>query len=88
MKEKLSELGDKEVEVLGFDINQEAREYSKDNNTALTDLKEYGIPLQDSSVDFVYSNHLRCQIEEYELEEIRKEADRVLRNNNHQFHIC
>lgn len=88
MKETLSELGDKDVDIIGFDINREALEYSGDTETAQADLVETGIPAGDSSVDFVYSNHLRCQIDEEKLERIEEDAERALRDTGRQYHRC
>lgn len=88
IRETLSGLGDKNVEILGFDINREALEHTGENDTAQADITEYGIPLQDSSADFVYSNHLRCQISQEELEAIKEDAERVLKDSGRQYHRC
>lgn len=86
IEEKLDGLGDKDVEIIGFDIDRELLEYTDENETALADLTEYDIPLKDSSVDFIYSNHLACQIEDEEFEEIENEAERVLKEGGRQYH--
>lgn len=88
IKDTLDGLGDKQVEVIGFDINREPLEYTDQNDTAQADLVEAEIPLTDSSVDFIYSHHLRCQLDKEELENIQKEAERALTEDGRQYHVC
>jgi ubiquinone/menaquinone biosynthesis C-methylase UbiE len=88
MKKKLSGLIEGEINIVGFDLNREPLEYTDDNNTAQADLVENDIPIQENSADFVYSSHLRCQISKSELEEIKNDADRVLKEGGTQLHRC
>lgn len=88
MKQKLDGLGERDIEIIGFDINEEALEHTYENDTAQADLKKYIIPLQNNSVDFVYSNHLRCKLDKEDLEEIEKDAERVLKDEGKQIHRC
>lgn len=88
IESKLEGLGDREVEIIGFDIEKDRLEENPEADTAVADLVEYGVPLEESSVDFVYSSHLRCQIEDEDLEELKKDVERVLRDGGEQYHLC
>lgn len=95
MKDTLSQIGDKEVEIIGLDYNPEAllsgyqaEEYivSDAAPDASDDTRSNYLPFKDESFDMVYSSHLFCQLDESELENVRDRAERALKDSGVQFH--
>lgn len=90
MKKKLNQIGsDKEIEIIGIDINYDALERTGQGNYILHDVtSDYDLPVDEDSIDLVYSRHLNCQLTPEETQEIIEKAEKVLGDSGVQFHEC
>lgn len=90
MKRKLKQIGPgKEIEIIGVDNNYDALERAGQGNYILHDVtSEYDLPVEEDSIDLVYSRHLSCQLTHEETQEIIEKAEKVLEDSGVQFHEC
>lgn len=94
MRESLENIGDRDIEIIGLDNNPaalgegtQAQDYlTADAAPIPNDGNAKYLPFQDESFDLVYSSHLLCQLEEAEVEAVRRRAERVLKDAGTQVH--